>query len=84
VEQRDDIGKYVYSEEEEEVDGDGNVKTTSKKVEIQPRWLATSAELVTDANKGSILQNSILALKFEILFHLSILDKFKTKKHQKP
>ena len=52
VEQKGNIEKFVYNEEEEEMSSDGQTTTVSRKVEIQPRWIATSAELVTDANRS--------------------------------
>jgi hypothetical protein len=52
VERRDDIPKFVYDEEEEDAGDGGKAKPAPKKVTLSPRWRATSAELVTDANKG--------------------------------
>jgi len=43
---KDDLPMYSYAEEEEEIDEGGEVKSTLKTVEIQPQWIATSAELL--------------------------------------
>ena len=52
VEQRANPEKFVYDEEDEEMSGAGTVTKKSKKVEIYPEWFASSAALVTDANRG--------------------------------
>ena len=46
VTRKEDLDKFSYVQEEEEFDTDGNIKQKLKTIEIQPHWLATSAELI--------------------------------------
>ena len=46
VTRKEDLDKFSYVQEEEEFDTDGNIKQKLKTNEIQPHWLATSAELI--------------------------------------
>ena len=45
-----DLPPYEYVEDDDEVDQSGNVKTISKKVVVNPEWVASTAELVVPVN----------------------------------
>jgi hypothetical protein len=42
----EDLPVYEYLEEEEEIDENGDFRTTQKNAEIKPGWIAASAQLV--------------------------------------
>ena len=44
---------YSYLEDEEEIDESGEIQTTSRRVEINPDWIARSAKLVVPINDES-------------------------------
>lgn len=62
VEIKSDLPKHVYEEEDEEIGVNGETSQTTRTVEVEPKWLASSAELVilqkAKANDVSSLKES--------------------------
>ena len=50
VEKASNLPMFEYKEEDEEVDANGDFKTTSKTVQVKPGWVAKLAELVVPVN----------------------------------